>query len=258
MPLPAELRTKREHESSPLSRLCKWSEIEWRPGAATYHPWCNVSSRLGSSCRSSRSSRTSNPSGVVTTKKFSSNRRFLRYAATSGLSGKQRRSEQRAALPILWYDMKSPEDPASVDEALDRYWLDSSLPGHCPDYLGFYDWVTRHLDEIKSGVPLPLHSGASSYSRLPLELARAAKAAGIQITRDAAAPDPKRFAKWGSKQSKLKRLNKSKLLLSYLSDSSPRWREVLLTLSKADLSADSLPRSFFMRLPRAMNSPLSK
>ena len=84
---------------------------------------------------------------------------------------------------------------------------------------------------------------ALSYSRLPEELTRAAKAAGIEITRDAATPDPKRFAKWDDKQSKLKQLNKSKLLLSYLRHSPPRWRELLLTLSKADLSADSLPRT---------------
>src|SRR5437667_12037591 len=68
--------------------------------------------------------------------------------------------------------MKSPEDPASADEALDRYWLHRSLPGHYPDYSGFHDWVTRRLDTIRSGVPLPFHSGASSYSRLPLELVR--------------------------------------------------------------------------------------
>jgi hypothetical protein len=139
--------------------------------------------------------------------------------------------------------MKSAEDPRSVEEALDRYWQDGSLPGRVPNYSGFYDWVTRRLDSIKSAVPLPLHSGASSRQSLPLELARAAIAAGIEITPDAATPDPKRFAKWDGKQSKLKRLNKSKLLLSYLRDSPPRWREVLLTLSKADLTANSLPRT---------------
>lgn len=139
--------------------------------------------------------------------------------------------------------MKSAEDPQSVEEALDRYWQIGSLPGHVPDYSGFYDWVTRRLDSIKRAVPLPLHSGASSRQSLPLEIAKAAIAAGIEITLDAATPDPKRFARWDGKQSKLKRLNKSKLLLSYLRDSSPRWREVLLTLSKADPAAISLPRT---------------
>jgi len=139
--------------------------------------------------------------------------------------------------------MKSAEDPRSVEEALDRYWQDGSLPGHIPNYSGFYDWVTRRLESIKSAAPLPLHLGASSRQLLPLELVRAIMAAGIEITSDGARPDANRFAKWDGKQSKLKRLNKSKLLLSYLSHSPPRWREVLLALSKADLSVESLSRT---------------
>jgi hypothetical protein len=135
--------------------------------------------------------------------------------------------------------MNSTEDPKSVDEALDRYWLVRST--NTPDYAGFEDWMRRRLGTVPSGAPLPLHSGVSSPPLLE-ELARAAKAVGLEITRDGAKADPN--AKWDFKQSEfLKWLNKMKLLLSYLNDSSPRTREVLIALSKADLSADSLSRT---------------
>jgi hypothetical protein len=44
----------------------------------------------------------------------------------------------------------------------------------------------------------PIHINAPAVALL--ELARAAKAAGIEITRDAATPDAKRFAKWDGRQ----------------------------------------------------------
>jgi hypothetical protein len=139
--------------------------------------------------------------------------------------------------------MESEKEPTSVEEALDFYWADRSLPGHVPDYAGFHQWIARRFELLKSGVPLPLHSGEASYAELPQELLNAAKAGGVHITPNGATPDARWFAEWDGKQSKLKRLNKSKLLLSYFGDTSPRWREVLLSLSKPDLSTVSLVRT---------------
>lgn len=139
--------------------------------------------------------------------------------------------------------MKGTKEPASVEEALNLYWSDKSLPGHVPDYSGFEDWIRRRLDSLKSGVPLPLHALQGSHVELPHELLRAAEAGGVIITPDGAAPDLNRFAKWNGKQSRLKRFNKSKLLLSYFKNATPRWREVLLSLAKADLSSKALLRT---------------
>jgi hypothetical protein len=139
--------------------------------------------------------------------------------------------------------MKSDKEPTSVEEALDVYWVDRSIAGRVPNYAGFYEWITRRFEALRLGVPLPLHAGRASNTQLPRELLDAATAGGVQITRDGATPHPSRFAKWDGKQSRLKRLNKSKLLLSYFTHTSPRWREVLLSLSKPDVSSDSLLRT---------------
>lgn len=140
--------------------------------------------------------------------------------------------------------MKPADDPTSLEEALNRYWRDWSSPEYChPDYLGFDSWLAPRLEMIKSGTPLPLHAAASSSVLLLWELARTAKAAGIEITRDAAKPHPSLFAKWNGKESKLKRLNKGKLLLACLGKLDPRGREMLVTLLKADVSPDSLART---------------
>jgi hypothetical protein len=139
--------------------------------------------------------------------------------------------------------MESGKEPTSVEEALDVYWVDRSIAGHVPNYAGFHDWITRRFDALRSGVPLPLHAGEASYAQLPHQLLEVAKAGGVQITPDGAVPHPTRFAEWDGKQSQLKRLNKSKLLLSYFIETSPRWREVLLSLAKPDLSSDSLHRT---------------
>lgn len=137
--------------------------------------------------------------------------------------------------------MESEKDPMSVDEALDACWVDRSIAGHVPNYSGFNDWIARQFEALRSGVPLPLHAGQAS--RLPQELLDAARAGGVQITPDGARPHPSRFAEWDGKPSRLKRLNKSKLLLSYFTQASPRWREVLLSLSKPDVSSNSLSRT---------------
>jgi hypothetical protein len=139
--------------------------------------------------------------------------------------------------------MESDKEPSSVEEALDVYWVDRSIAGHVPNYAGFLDWITRQFEALRLGVPLPLHGGRTSYTQLPHELLGAAKAGGVQITPEGATPDPRRFAEWDGKQSKLKRLNKSKLLLSYFTHTSSRWREVLLSLSKHDVSSESLLRT---------------
>src|SRR5262249_35603141 len=138
--------------------------------------------------------------------------------------------------------MMSHKKPSSVEEALDVYWVDKSTAGHVPNYAGFLDWITREFEALRSGVPLPLRAGQASFTRLPRELLDAAKAGGVQIAPEGATPHPSHFAKWDGKQSKLKRLNKSKLLLSYFAHTSQRWREVLLSLSKPDVSSDSLNR----------------
>jgi len=137
--------------------------------------------------------------------------------------------------------MESERDPTSVNEALDTYWVDRSIGGNVPNYAGFSDWIAKRFNALRSGVPLPLHAGHAS--RLPQELLDAARAGGVQITADGATPHPSRFAEWDGKQSKLKRLNKSKLLLSYFAHASPRWREVLLALSNSSVSSGSLPRA---------------
>jgi hypothetical protein len=139
--------------------------------------------------------------------------------------------------------MESDKEPSSVEEALNAYWVDRSIAGHVPNYAGFQEWITRRFEALRSGVPLPIHAKSVSYTQLPRELLDAAKAGGVQITPEGATPDPNRFAKWDGKQSKIKRLNKSKLLLSYFMNTSPRWREVLLSLLKPDVSSDSLLRT---------------
>jgi hypothetical protein len=139
--------------------------------------------------------------------------------------------------------MEPDKEPSSVEEALDAYWVDRSIAGHVPNYAGFQEWITRRFEALRSGVLLPLHAKSVSYTQLPRELLDAAKAGGVQITPEGATPHPSRFAKWNGKQSKIKRLNKSKLLLSYFMNTSPRWREVLLSLLKTDVSSDSLFRT---------------
>ncbi|WP_133116243.1 hypothetical protein [Mesorhizobium wenxiniae] len=141
------------------------------------------------------------------------------------------------------HQMESDKEPTSVEEALDVYWVDKSIAGHVPNYAGFEEWIARRFEALCSRTPLPLHAGRTSYAELPHDLLNAAKAGGVQIMPDGAAPDPARFAQWDGKQSRLKRLNKSKLLLSYFKHTSPRWREVLLCLSKTNVSSDSLLRT---------------
>jgi hypothetical protein len=132
--------------------------------------------------------------------------------------------------PCYTSDMEPDKEPSSVEEALDVYWVDRSIAGHVPNYAGFQEWITRRFEALRSGVPLPLHAESVSYTQLPRELLDAAKAGGVQIAPEGATPHPSQFAKWNGKQSKIKRLNKSKLLLSYFMNTSPRWREVLLSL----------------------------
>jgi hypothetical protein len=136
----------------------------------------------------------------------------------------------------------SSQDLATVSEALNYYWVDKTSSGHTPDYAGFTGWMVQRVETAKSTVPLPLHSGRRSAPsfQLPFELLAAAKAAGVEITRDGAKPDPNQFGKRSGNESHLKSLNKGKLLLSYFADTSVRWRETLLALSKSDISADSL------------------
>ena len=138
--------------------------------------------------------------------------------------------------------MNSAKEPRSIEEALDRYWVDRSTSAHVPDYANFDQWMTQHFESL-SRFPLPLHSGPPSSAQFWTELLRAAKAGGIKITADDAKPDPVRFAAWDGKQSRLKRLNKSKLLLWYFKNTSPRWRQVLLSFSEPNLSSDLLPRT---------------
>jgi hypothetical protein len=69
-------------------------------------------------------------------------------------------------------DVKPIKDPKSVEEALDQYWLDRRT--NTPDYAGFEDWMSRCLDTVTSGAPLPLHSGVSPPSERQHRSRRAA------------------------------------------------------------------------------------
>jgi hypothetical protein len=138
--------------------------------------------------------------------------------------------------------MNSATEPRSIEEALDRYWVDRPTSAHVPDYANFDEWMTQRFESL-SRVPLPLHSRQPSSAQFWKELLRAAEAGGIKITADDATPDPVRFAAWDGKQSRLKRLNKSKLLLWYFKNTSLRWRQMLKSLSEPDLSSDLLPRT---------------
>ena len=125
------------------------------------------------------------------------------------------------------------KSPETVDEALDRFWRDRSLPGHVPDYAGFMNWFQAKVKALMSSVPLPLHAQTTlpSKAQLDLELIEAAKAAGIEITKEGGSPDPAHFGKPIGKMSKLKAFNRGKLLLSLLKDISPRWRETLFMMA---------------------------
>jgi hypothetical protein len=131
-------------------------------------------------------------------------------------------------------------EPTTINEALELYWVNRSV--HRPDYAGFCSWITRR-EALIAGVPLPLHATEASHGGFAFELVEAAKSGGVNVTRERATPDPIQFGQWDGKQSRTKRLNKSKLLLFYLKDAAPRWRELLAALAKPDEPADSLPRS---------------
>lgn len=127
------------------------------------------------------------------------------------------------------------------------YWVDKSIAGHVPDYAGFLEWVIRKFEATKSEDPLPIHAISipkiTPLNELLVDLLNAAKAGGVQITSDGASPDSSCFAKWNGKQSKLKRLNKSKLLLSFFKHAPPRLQSVLLSLSKQGSWIESLNRT---------------
>jgi hypothetical protein len=120
-----------------------------------------------------------------------------------------------------------PGTPDSVDEALDYFCIAKSIKGHhIPDYVGFTAWMVDRAEAAKLAAQLPIH--AMSFHDpavlLHLQVVDAARAVGIDVTEDEALPNPGRFARSDGKRSKVRRLNRGKLLLSYLRELPPRTR----------------------------------
>lgn len=140
---------------------------------------------------------------------------------------------------------KSRRPPDTVDEALDRFWVDGSIPGHVPDYAGFTAWIGEKEQAARLVAPLPIHAQATSVPLIQLawELLKSAEAEGIEITSEGATPDPKRFGKRDGKKSTLKSLNRGKLLLSFFSRVSPRQLEMFLMMAKPADPASSISPS---------------
>lgn len=125
--------------------------------------------------------------------------------------------------------------PATVDEALDFYWRDrSQRRGHIPDYAGFSEWVDDQMAKAKAASILPLHG---SSVRTPVvefahQLVSAVGAAGIVLTPSAATPDPAKFGQPYGKRSRLKCLNRAKLLLAHASKAPSRTREMYMLFAR--------------------------
>ena len=57
---------------------------------------------------------------------------------------------------------KAAKTPLTVDEALERFWVDRSQSGHMPDYTRITNWVVEREKAATLAGPLPLHSETSA------------------------------------------------------------------------------------------------
>jgi hypothetical protein len=129
--------------------------------------------------------------------------------------------------------LKSRKPPSTVDDALDQFWLDRSIPGNVPNYMGFLTWIRERDEVARSSPPLPIH--AQNLSAPPFQLAaqlfKAAELAGIEITPEGVRPKLT-FGRRNGKNSKLKFINRGKLLLSYFRDLPPRQLQMFMMMTK--------------------------
>jgi hypothetical protein len=117
--------------------------------------------------------------------------------------------------------------PNTVDEALDRFWKQTHTD-NSPDYTGFLNWIAEKLKTFDSRTVVPIHAITDfpDEAQFNRELFAAAKDAGIEITKDAVCANPKLFGKGAG--SRLKALNRAKLLLSFFKDLPQRTRESMI------------------------------
>jgi hypothetical protein len=133
----------------------------------------------------------------------------------------------------------------TVEEALDHFWKCKGLPGKIPDYLGFSTWVIKKIEaDRRKAVPLHMQTEAIPSILLIVEIVKAAKNAGIAITRDGPVPQREKFGISDGKRSKIKAFNKAKLLLSFLNNLPERQRHLYFKMSsRLEGTHDEVPVS---------------
>lgn len=124
--------------------------------------------------------------------------------------------------------------PSTIEEALNRYWKALKNTHHTPDYYSFQIWMEERLDQIKKETCVPIHGlpMISSGSVFFLELSTLAKALGIEINAEGIKIVPGKFGEPIKGRSRLKAINKGKLLYSFLEKLQPRTRVMIVNLSQ--------------------------
>lgn len=125
----------------------------------------------------------------------------------------------------------TPRSPTTIEEALKTFWKQKGDPHHLPDYAGFHIWIDEQFQELRETAAVPLHAKTATGSEFFYELVYLAQEFGIEITNDKVKLVEGVFGEPKKGMSRLKALNKSKLLLSYLRDLPPRQRALLVNLS---------------------------
>lgn len=129
---------------------------------------------------------------------------------------------------------KNDPSPETISEALEKFWKSG---GDVPDYYGFSLWFDDLVGEAKEISIVPTHMySVTSVSRLHkfwLELPKIANDLGISIDNNGPRIIPEKFGKPEKKyQSKLKALNKAKLILKFLSDQDERSIDFIVEVEK--------------------------
>jgi hypothetical protein len=125
-----------------------------------------------------------------------------------------------------------PETPTTVEEALDRYWKCKGMTYNVPDYAGFGGWLAEKEEAARAVVvPIHMHTEIPLWTMLALDLIKAAKKAGIEITRDGPVLQQDKFGKSDRMKPSLKCFNKGKLLLWFFRNLPDRERDFYFTIA---------------------------
>jgi hypothetical protein len=116
--------------------------------------------------------------------------------------------------------------PTTVEEALDRYWKCNGMSFNVPNYAGFVGWFAEKKEAARAVVvPIHMQTDIPPWTVLELDLIRAARKAGIEITRDGPVVQQEKFGKSDGRKLSLKRFNKGKLMLLFFKNLPDRGRE---------------------------------